>query len=105
LLLPKGEEALTADRINVEPAEDIPLRERMLAALTKRQQLLMEHLWAKTTASFSVLQTIPNAWTSPDPSDDTVIKAIKRINTKLAENGLPVDLAIAGKRVNLNRPK
>ena len=77
-----------------DPASLAPL-------LTANQNRLLSYLWECGTASFSDL--IDDVWTTP-VADDSVEKAIRRLNGRLAELEIPVSVQISNAHAILDRP-
>ena len=86
-----------------EPAEEVPLLDRVQSVLTPNQGHIMKYLLKKKTASYHVLKTIPDGWRD-EPSDEAITKQLKEMKGRLEEANLPVGyitISVAKRRVTL----
>lgn len=85
--------------------EELPLRERVLTALTPQQGRILSFLLDKKSASFDTLRTIPDAWRrNKSPTDMAIVKAIEKAKERLETESIwAIELTIstAKKRVDL----
>lgn len=84
---------------------DPPLLERVLDILTPQQCRIFEAIYKSETQSmsFDKLATIQKAWRSL-ADDEAIDKALKRLNTRLAENddlAVTLSISVVKRRVKL----
>jgi hypothetical protein len=91
------------ERLHTGPRER-PLLIQIRAALTRQQNLLLEYLWDRSEAIFDELRQIPQAWRRPNPSNDTIHQAVKRLRRNLVRFNVTMTICLADQKIRFERP-